>query len=225
MSLLTVYLALEAAFPYLNPEVALADEKVYVIDEDPVPDFTVYQEPEKVLEESKVEKKIPPVEAIDKFDVIDNEDKRVMETVLTNAEDLPPTDLDLDKLEVAGPEEEPVNILAVQFAPIFDGCEDVVTNSERIACMSERINRIVLKHFDTSLGSLYGLSGRQRIDVQFKIDKEGEVTDIKVRAPHPALEKEAKRVMERIPQMQPGRNNNRKVEVIFSKPIIFQIRN
>ena len=63
VSLLTVYLALEAAFPYLNPEVALADEKVYVIDEDPVPDFTVYQEPEKVLEEPKVEKKIPPVES------------------------------------------------------------------------------------------------------------------------------------------------------------------
>ena len=91
-----------------------------------------------------------------------------METVLTNADDQPPTDVDLDKLKFIEPDDEPVNILAVQFAPIFDGCEDVVTNSERIACMSERINRIVLKHFDTSLGSLYGLSGRQRIDVQFK---------------------------------------------------------
>jgi protein TonB len=71
--------------------------------------------------------------------------------------------------------------------------------------MSEKISKLIRKKFNPDLADGLGLSGKQKIDVQFKIDKTGKVTDIKTRAPHARLEKEAERVINKIPQMTPGR--------------------
>jgi len=65
----------------------------------------------------------------------------------------------------------------------------------------------------------------QRISVVFKIDKTGHVTDIKTLAPHPKLQEEAERVVNIIPDMQPGKQRNIPVGVIYSLPIIFKIQN
>ena len=70
--------------------------------------------------------------------------------------------------------------------------------------MSDKISKLIGKTFNTDIGSNYGISGRQKISTQFTIDKYGNVTDIKTRGPHPALEKEANRVINKIPKMQPG---------------------
>jgi hypothetical protein len=59
--------------------------------------------------------------------------------------------------------------------------------------------------------------------VIFKINKEGDVTGIRARAPHPALEEEAKRVIATLPKMIPGRHKGKTVIVPYSLPIVFQI--
>ena len=91
--------------------------------------------------------------------------------------------------------------------------------------MSEKISKLILRKFDTSIASDYGLTGRQRINVIFEIDKTGQVTNIESRAPHPKLDEEAKRVISKIPQMTPGRQHDKNVGVIYTQPIIFQIEN
>ena len=58
----------------------------------------------------------------------------------------------------------------------------------------------------------------------FGINKQGEVSDVKVRAPHKSLEKEAARVTGLIPQMKPGKQGNQEVDVVFLKPIIFKVQ-
>ncbi len=90
--------------------------------------------------------------------------------------------------------------------------------------MSEKISKLIRKKFNPDLADGLGLSGKQKIDVQFKIDKTGKVTDIKTRAPHARLEKEAERVINKIPQMTPGRQSNKNVGVIYSLPIIFKVQ-
>ena len=50
-------------------------------------------------------------------------------------------------------------------------------------------------------------------------DKNGNVTDIQARGPHARLEKEAVRVVEKIPQMTPGKQRNRPVGVKYTLPI------
>ena len=68
-----------------------------------------------------------------------------------------------------------------------------------------------------------GLSGRQRISVFFKVDKKGKVTSIGARAPHPALEEEAKRVIGLLPQFIPGTQRGKAVTVPYSLPILFEV--
>jgi hypothetical protein len=107
--------------------------------------------------------------------------------------------------------------------PIYPGCESLATNEERKNCMSDNIALYVNKNFNTKLGKELGLTGRQRINVIFKIDSKGNITDVHSRAPHPDLEAEAIRVVNSLPQMVPGKQRGKNVIVPYSLPIIFQV--
>ena len=80
------------------------------------------------------------------------------------------------------------------------------------------------ENFNTKLGNDLGLTGRQRIVVQFKIDASGDIVDVKAKASKPELEVEALRIIAKLPQMQPGEQKGEKVNVIYSLPIIFEVK-
>jgi hypothetical protein len=111
----------------------------------------------------------------------------------------------------------------VDEVPVYKVCEDLKTNNERKTCMSKNIAMHVNKNFNTNVAHSLGLSGKQRIIVIFKIDKEGNVVDVKARAPHPELEGEAKRVVQSLPQFIPGKHKGKTVVVPYSLPILFEI--
>ena len=123
------------------------------------------------------------------------------------------------------PDEEFVIFKKVEEAPIYPGCEKAKDNDQRKQCMSDKINKLVQKKFNGNIASEYGLTGIQRISVVFKIDKTGHVIDIQARAPHPKLQEEAERVVNKIPVMQPGMQRDKPVGVIYSLPIIFKAQN
>ena len=77
--------------------------------------------------------------------------------------------------------------------------------------------------FNTELANDLGLEGRQRISVQFKIDKNGKVANVRARAPHPRLEQEAIRVIQSLPKMIPGKQRGKPVGVLYSLPILFKV--
>ena len=118
----------------------------------------------------------------------------------------------------------PKAIDKVEIVPIFPGCESARDNDERLACMSEKLAKHIQKKFNTDLASELGLHGLQRIHVQFKIDKKGQVTDIKTRSPYSQLEKEAERVVGKIPSMKPGMQKDTPVSVIYNLPIAFKVQ-
>ena len=89
--------------------------------------------------------------------------------------------------------------------------------------MSDKIAKFVQRNFKTDLARDLGLSGRQRISVIFKIDRSGNVTGVRARAPHPQLEDEAIRVINLLPKMEPGRQNGEAVSVSYLLPIIFKV--
>ncbi|WP_298314306.1 energy transducer TonB [uncultured Aquimarina sp.] len=111
----------------------------------------------------------------------------------------------------------------VAIAPIYPGCEKYSSNDERIACFSSKIRRLVSNKFNAGLGEEYGLKGLQRIDVQFQVDTDGLIKEVKVRAPHPALEKEARRVVKKFSSMEPGKIGNKPVKVNYILPITFKV--
>lgn len=111
----------------------------------------------------------------------------------------------------------------VERVPLFPGCESFIDNEQRKKCMSSEIGKLVSKRFNTGIAESLGLIGNQRIYVSFVINKNGQVANIQVSAPHPKLEKEAKRVVNMIPKMIPASQNNKKVDVLFNLPIIFNV--
>ena len=115
-----------------------------------------------------------------------------------------------------------VPFAAIDKVPTYPGCEGL-SNEEAKKCMSNKIMQLVVDNFNSKVAGNADLEGKQRIFVQFKIDKNGEVTNVKARAPHPDLEAEALRVVNKIPQMQPGEHRGKKVGVLYSLPILFTL--
>ncbi|WP_299397779.1 energy transducer TonB [uncultured Gelidibacter sp.] len=133
-----------------------------------------------------------------------------------------------DQLDIVAPPEidEPqiFNMLGVEQVPIYPGCEFATTNDARRACMSDKLTTLIQKRFDTKIASEMGLTGVQKIYVQFKIDEKGNVTEIQSRAPSQQLEDEAKRVLSKVPQMIPGKQRHRPVSVLYTLPILFDVQ-
>lgn len=201
-----------------------------VIQEEPLWAEEVF-EVEKVKVE-KITQKQPPkaqVQQPDELDVVEDDVNDILEDFVEDTEGdqddiisddtLQTLEDDLDD-EVIGP--IPMNF--VQYVPIFPGCEGLSSNQERKDCMSSKISKIISRKFDTDIGADLGLSGLNRIHVQFTIDDQGVVTNMKARGPHQALEKEAKRVVGLIPKMTPGKQGDKPVGVIYSLPISFKIQ-
>ncbi len=107
-------------------------------------------------------------------------------------------------------------------APIFPGCENLSADEQK-KCMAMNISKHVNTNFNTKLADSLKLKGKQRINVMFKINNEGDVVDVRSRAPHPDLEAEAKRVIKTLPKFTPGEHKGKKVNVPYSLPIIFAI--
>ena len=120
-------------------------------------------------------------------------------------------------------EDVEVPFAVIENVPVFPGCERG-NNEKKRKCMSDKIAKFVQRKFNTDLAGDLGLTGRQRISVIFKIDKSGNVTGVRARAPHPRLEKEAQRVINLLPKMQPGKQRGKAVIVPYSLPIIFQVQ-
>ncbi|TWO34743.1 blaR1 peptidase M56 family protein [Seonamhaeicola sediminis] len=115
-----------------------------------------------------------------------------------------------------------VPFAVIDQAPLFPGCEGLEKENQK-GCMSKSISEFVANNFNTKIANEHNLTGRQRINVIFKVDTEGQVTGVRARAPHPALEEEAIRVINSLPKMIPGEHKGKKVNVPYNLPIIFEV--
>lgn len=166
----------------------------------------------------------PPPAAPEVIQVVEDEEE-VKETVIESTEsDQKQKIVKVEAVKVVEVEEDiDVPFAVIENVPVFPGCEGGNNDAKR-DCMSKKISDFVNKKFNTELASELGLSGRQRINVIFKIDKTGAITGIRARAPHPGLEKEAERVISQLPKMQPGKQRGKPVNVPYSLPIVFQVQ-
>ena len=165
----------------------------------------------------------PPPAAPEVIEVVEDEEE-VEETVIESTETDQEEEIEVEEIEVEEVYEDvEVPFAVIENVPEYPGCERG-TNAEKRKCMSDKIAKFVQRKFNTDLAGDLGLSGRQRISVIFKIDKNGDVTGVRSRAPHPRLEKEAARVINMLPKMKPGRQRGKAVTVPYSLPITFQVQ-
>ncbi|SFU57541.1 protein TonB [Pustulibacterium marinum] len=230
LSLLMVYGMFQINFPENEDDIAVNIERRADVDESDIPVFKIVPNEPKATQ-PVVQQQTVSQPVVDIFDIVDDEDpvEEITAELKGNEDDknepVSISSLYSDKGEDELDEmPEFLDINAVEFVPVFPGCEKLATNEEKTACLATKISRVIQRNFNTQIASDYGLSGKQRIYVQFKIDKHGNVTDIQSRAAVNALEKEANRVIDKLPQMTPGKQRNQNVAVRYSIPIIFDVK-
>ena len=107
-----------------------------------------------------------------------------------------------------------VSFRAIEKGPTFPGCAAGDKN-----CFSRMVQKHFSRNFDADLPNQLGLSaGKKRVFIGFKVDVEGAVVGLKVRAPHPKLKAEVLRVMKTLPKMRPGQQDGKRVAVSYTIP-------
>jgi beta-lactamase regulating signal transducer with metallopeptidase domain len=122
-------------------------------------------------------------------------------------------------------EEEAFSFIQIKKPPVFPGCENIIEADEIKQCFSKNINQFIADNFNKELSKELNLPpGKKRILLKFIINKNGDITDIVCRAPHPKLKEEAIRIIKALPKMQAGlAKSGKKVNVRYNLPIIFNV--
>lgn len=164
----------------------------------------------------------PPPPAPEKIQIVADQEEieeTVLETTETDESEAVET-IEIEDIEEVEEEEmtENVPFAIVEHVPVYPGCTG--TKDQKRQCLQEKIKLHVNKYYDTQLSQELGLApGKKKVFVLFKIDKSGKVVDIRARGPHKRLEKEAIRVVMKLPQMIPGKQRGRPVSVSYTLPI------
>jgi protein TonB len=163
----------------------------------------------------------PPPAAPEVIEVVEDEEE-VEETIIESTETSQEEEIiDVEDIEVEEVEEDiEVPFAVIEDVPVFPGCESA---SDKKACFNEMMQKHIRKNFRyPEIAQEMGIQGR--VSVMFTIQKDGSIGNIRMRGPDKNLEAEARRIIEKLPQMTPGRQRGRPVRVPFSIPITFKLQ-
>lgn len=167
----------------------------------------------------QVQPKTPPPPAPEKIEIVENE-KEIKETVLESTEtDQTEKVVVKDIVEMKEEEDvvEDVNFMIIEDVPTYPGCSG--NNQERRDCFSRMVQKHFVKSFNADLPNELGLPpGKKKVFIGFKIDKDGNVTNVETKAPHPKIKDEVEKVMAKLPKMKPGKQRGKPVGVKYSIP-------
>lgn len=153
---------------------------------------------------------------------VDEIEETIIESTETSQDDeIEERELSVDDLEIEELEEDiEVPFAVIENVPVFPGCKGR-NNDELKKCFQDKITEHIQKNFKyPEIAIELGITGR--VFVLFLVDSNGNVTNIRTRGPDKLLEKEANRIISLLPQMQPGRQRGKAVNVPYSVPILFQ---
>ncbi|AOW20886.1 energy transducer TonB [Urechidicola croceus] len=214
LTLLTVYLGIEHKTYDRNIDGLVAVTSDHD-DEEDIPDVVI----EQIVQPVK-----PPPPAPEKIEIVEDE-KEVEETVIESTETDESEKVEVEEIVEVEEEEyfdEDVAFAIIEDVPVFPGCKG--TKQQKKDCLNTSMKKHVARKFNAELAGDLGLSGKQKIYIQFKITKTGGIEILGARAPHPRLEKEAKRVVNLLPKMTPGKQRGRPVNVTYMLPIVFDVQ-
>ncbi|MCH3881081.1 MULTISPECIES: energy transducer TonB [Tenacibaculum] len=224
LTLFTVYAVLE--FETVEKKNLVEDydpgENTYVINETPPMAFI------KDIPKPKFHEPVKPKTTTILSVINKTNDETVSKVINLPSEDKTQP-IDFNKVPVIKEEEhiddndDPKSFVFLEEVPIYRGCEGL-PKEENKKCFVRKISKHVQKHFNSGLGQDLGLSsGKKKMYALFVIDKIGNVTQVKIKAPHKRLEKEVQRIVDKIPQFTPGKQQGKPVKVKYTLPITFHV--
>lgn len=189
----------EEKFEIPEPEPVVAPEEV--ANQQRVTDLLIVED-DKIEEDKQVK---------NQEEVLENEAQAGALDITDGTNDL--NKMTIKEEVIAAPvveEEQPLNIAMVEQKPEFNGGE---------AAMYKWLSDNIV--FPT-IAAEEGVQGR--VVVEFVVGKDGSISNVRVVRPrHPALDKEAVRVVKAMPAWIPGRNNGQPVKVTYTLPINFKL--
>ncbi|APG65145.1 hypothetical protein LPB136_07190 [Tenacibaculum todarodis] len=139
--------------------------------------------------------------------------------MLVYDKDIMTSKVEIQELDENGKAIEDVPFSIIETPPTFPGCPEGDKD-----CFNKKMREFVRSNFDAKLANTLGLSsGKKKIYVQFKIAKDGSITNLKARAPHPDLKAEAMNMIGKLPKLKSGKHRGKKVRVGYTLPITFMI--
>jgi len=221
---------------YLFIELELPDDENNVQGCPTVVDITEEPYSEKVRVESKpVVQVIKPkiIKPVLTFKPIENTQPEPIETTDLTAPDDFLTPIATAQVVTAEPtnavpsKPEVFEIDAIEEKPTFFACQGL-KGAAKDACFNEQMKKFLLQNLKYPAKAQNNeIEGK--ILVEFIIDKSGTVSSVKpllVRNPNnPDLEREALRVIGKLPKMKPGKQGKEHVNVRYTIPISFKLPN
>lgn len=120
-------------------------------------------------------------------------------------------------------ENDSISRLIVHKPPVYPGCEIILGKELKKLCFTEKLNKHIRNNFQyPQIAIDSGFQGR--VIVKFEINEKGIVKNISAKGPYPFFEKEAIRIISRLPKMKPAKQKNgNAVKIPFEVPIIFRL--
>ncbi len=163
----------------------------------------------------------PPPAAPEVIEVVEDEEE-IEETVIESTESNEEEEvMEVDDVEVDEIDEDiDVPFAVIENVPVFPGCEK---ESNKRACFNKMMQKHISKNFRyPEIAQEMGVQGR--VNIMFVIQKDGSIGNVRMRGPDKNLEKEAARIIAKLPRMTPGKQRGRAVRVPFSIPITFKLQ-
>ena len=189
--------------------------------------IVVCEEPDPIIElpTPEMPQQAPPPQLAQEIEVVHNTDP-VDEVPIGNTDPSDPTPPALPESIPVVEDENPeivVPFAVIEDKPLFQECKNV-PRSEQMSCFKEHLDKHVADNFNYPPTALeMGIQGR--VYVSFRINADGTISILGVRGPDKLLEAEAKRIIEKMPKLIPGKQRDKPTAVTFAYPINFKLTN
>jgi protein TonB len=221
--LFVVYQLIEHETRYNSLAIDVPESSIdYILKVDETPLVQFKKEVKKTI------KKSPPKQIILDEIIPKKDNKNMIDEVLLHEDPIEDNKAKIEKaLDEYIPEDkdpdEDVDFIIIEDAPIYKGCEGL-SKEENKKCFIKSIQKFVVKRFNVNLAQDLGLApGKYKIFAQFVIAKDGNITEIKIKAPHSKLKKEVNTIIKKMPKFTPGMQRKVPVNVKFTLPISFNV--
>ena len=102
-------------------------------------------------------------------------------------------------------------------APVWPGCED---SSDKEECFNKKMMEHVKNNYKYPKNE-QGEFVRGKVTVTIKVNEKGKVVVESVEGDHPKINAEAKRMVEKMPKMTPGRKGGKPTAIKYTFPFNF----
>ena len=132
--------------------------------------------------------------------------------------DLIPPQCELPKADEELDENRDYLFTQVDEPPIFEVCKD---NINKRKCFQDQLEQHVKTHFNPNNID----AEKSKVDVAFRIDKEGNTEVLFSRSENETLKKEAERIISLLPKFIPAKKRGKNVKTYYIKSIFFENKN